>query len=111
MSPLAKRKFDDPERTERLQILIHGSELGNGFSELNDPADQRARFQEQEKLRERGDDEAQRIDEDFIQNLEYGMPPTAGFGIGFDRLMLLLTDNRNLRDVILFPTLRPKKLQ
>ena len=107
--PLAKRSSKDPNLAEAFQLYIGGIELVKGFSELNDPADQRARFQEQEKLREHGNDEAQRIDEDFIQNLEYGMPPTAGFGIGLDRLMLLLTDNHNLRDVILFPTLRPKK--
>ena len=107
--PLAKRSSKDPNLAEAFQLYIGGIELVKGFSELNDPADQRTRFQEQEKLRERGDEEAQRIDEDFIQNLEYGMPPTAGFGIGFDRLMLLLTDNHNLREVILFPTLRPKK--
>ncbi len=108
LSPLAKKKADDPRYTERFQLVVAGVELVNGFSELNDPQDQRARFEEQEKHREAGDEEAHRIDEDFITALEHGMPPTAGFGMGIDRLTALLTNSHTLKEVILFPTLRPK---
>lgn len=108
LSPLAKKKLGDPRYTERFQILFGGTELGNAFSELNDPVDQRERFEAQEKLRAAGDDEAQRIDEDFLQALEYGLPPTAGLGIGIDRLTAVLTGQKNLKEVILFPTLKPR---
>lgn len=106
VSPLAKRKPGDPERTERLQILIHGSELGNGFSELNDPLDQRARFEEQMKLRAAGDKEAQMIDEDFLSALEYGMPPTAGFGVGIDRLFMVVAGLDSIRETVFFPMVK-----
>lgn len=109
LSPLSKRHHDNPKRVERFQLVIGaGIELVNGFSELNDPIDQRARFEEQEKLRAAGDVEAQRIDDDFIEALEHGMPPAAGAGIGIDRLVAVLTNQHSLKEVILFPTLRPK---
>lgn len=109
LSPLAKKKFDDPRYTERFQLLMGGTEVGNAFSELNDPVDQRARFQAQEKLRSGGDDEAQRLDESFLRSLEYGMPPTSGWGMGIDRLTAILTNSKTLKDVILFPTLKPEQ--
>ena len=109
ISPLAKKKIDNPELTERFQILIAGSEVGNGFSELNDPIDQRKRFEEQAKLRDKGDEEAQMMDENFVEALEMGMPPTSGFGVGIDRLLMILTDQPSVRDVVLFPTMRPSK--
>lgn len=108
ISPLAKRNPNNPRLVERHQVLIMGAEVGNGFSELNDPLDQRARFDEQMKLREAGDSEAQMIDEDFVIALEHGMPPTAGFGVGIDRLFMILTDQPSVRDVVFFPTMRPK---
>lgn len=108
LSPLAKKKIDNPKYTERFQLLAGGTELGNAFSELNDPVDQRERFEAQEKLRAKGDDEAQPIDETYIRSLEYGMPPTSGLGIGIDRLTALLTNQKSLKDVILFPTLKPE---
>lgn len=112
LSPLAKRKADNPEYTERFQLVcIGGNELCNAFSELNDPLDQEERFKEQEKLREAGDDEGMRYDEDFITALKHGMPPTTGLGMGIDRLVKLLMDTQNLKEVILFPTLRPEKQQ
>lgn len=108
VSPLAKRHESNPNTVERHQVLIAGAELGNGFSELNDPLDQRGRFEEQMKLREAGDKEAQMIDEDFLQALEHGMPPTAGWGIGIDRLLMVLADLPSIRDTVFFPTMRPK---
>jgi lysyl-tRNA synthetase class 2 len=111
ISPLAKRKAVNPREVERLQVLIAGAEVGNGFSELNDPIDQRERFLKQEELRQAGDKEAQMIDEDFVEALEYGMPPTAGFGVGIDRLLMLLTDQENIRDVVFFPMMRPKPME
>lgn len=109
ISPLAKRQAENPNLVERHQVLIMGAELGNGFSELNDPLDQRARFEEQMKLREAGDNEAQMIDEDFLEALEHGMPPTAGWGIGIDRLLMILANLESIRDTVFFPTMRPKK--
>ena len=106
ISPLAKRKEDEPQKTERFQVLINGSEIGNGFSELNDPLDQRARFYEQTRLREAGDKEAQMIDEDFLMALEYGMPPTAGFGVGIDRLFMVAAGISSIRETIFFPMMK-----
>ncbi|MCX6782177.1 MAG: lysine--tRNA ligase [Candidatus Magasanikbacteria bacterium] len=108
LSPLAKRREDEPRYTERFQLLcVGGNELCNAFSELNDPIDQEARFREQEKEREQGDEESMRFDEDFITALKHGMPPTAGLGMGIDRFVKLLTNSENLKEVILFPTLKP----
>ncbi|MGA6981219.1 MAG: lysine--tRNA ligase [Candidatus Sulfotelmatobacter sp.] len=110
VSPLSKQKPDEPEWTERFEIYAGQMEISNGFSELNDPEDQRQRFEGQLKERERGDEEAHQMDEDYIRALSYGMPPTGGVGVGVDRLCMLLTDSHTIRDVILFPLLRPEKL-
>ncbi|MBN1326075.1 lysine--tRNA ligase [Candidatus Falkowbacteria bacterium] len=109
VSPLAKKDPKHPNRTERIQVLLLGAEVGNAFSELNDPIDQRARFEAQMKMREAGDKEAQMIDEDFLRALEHGMPPTAGFGLGIDRLFMYLVNQPSIRDVVFFPTMRPEK--
>ncbi len=108
-SPLTKQKNDDPRLTYRFEFFIFAREMGNAYSELNDPIDQKRRFEAQMALRESGDDEAQMMDEDFVTALEYGMPPTGGLGIGIDRLIMLLTDSSSIRDVMLFPTMKPKK--
>jgi lysyl-tRNA synthetase class 2 len=109
ISPLSKQKPDEPDWTERFEMFAGKMEIANGFSELNDPEDQRRRFEGQLKERERGDDEAHQMDEDYIRALSYGMPPAGGVGVGIDRLAMLFTDSRTIRDVILFPQLRPEK--
>ena len=109
MSPLTKRHRTNPELTERFELMINGKEIANAYSELNDPIDQRERFEDQLKLSEKGDDEAMFIDQDFIRALEYGMPPTSGMGIGMDRLVMLLTGQTSIQEVLFFPQMRPEK--
>src|SRR5690606_9722428 len=110
MSPLCKEHRDNPELTERFELMVCGKEIANAYSELNDPIDQRERFEHQLKLAEKGDDEAtQFIDYDFLRALEYGMPPTSGMGIGMDRLIMFLTNNQSIQEVLFFPQMRPEK--
>jgi lysyl-tRNA synthetase class 2 len=109
VSPLSKQKPDEPDWTERFEMFAGQMEIANGFSELNDPEDQRRRFEGQLRERERGDDEAHQMDEDYIRALSYGMPPAGGVGVGLDRLAMLFTNSHTIRDVILFPLLRPEK--
>jgi len=110
MSPLCKMHRSNSELTERFELMINGKEIANAYSELNDPIDQRERFEEQLKLSEKGDDEAMFIDQDFLRALEYGMPPCSGMGIGIDRLVMLLTNNTSIQEVIFFPQMRPENL-
>jgi len=109
MSPLTKKHRNNPELTERFELMVNGKELCNAYSELNDPIDQLERFQDQLKLSEKGDDEAMFIDMDFVRALEYGMPPTSGMGIGMDRLVMLMTGQTAIQEVLFFPQMRPEK--
>jgi lysyl-tRNA synthetase class 2 len=109
MSPLCKKHRNNPELTERFELIVNGSELCNAYSELNDPVDQLERFQEQLKLSEKGDEEAMYIDYDFVRALEYGMPPTSGMGMGIDRLTMIMTNQPSIQDVLFFPQMRPEK--
>jgi lysyl-tRNA synthetase class 2 len=108
VSPLSKQRDDDPDTVERFELYIGGFEVANGFSELNDPVEQRRRFEEQLRQRQAGDAEAHAMDEDYVRALEYGLPPTGGVGVGIDRLAMLLTNSPSIRDVILFPLMRPR---
>jgi len=109
MSPLCKEHRDDPRLTERFELMVAGKELANAYTELNDPIDQRERFEEQMKLSEKGDDEAMFIDQDFLRALEYGMPPTSGIGIGIDRLVMFMTNNASIQEVLFFPQMKPER--
>ena len=109
VSPLTKRSNEDPRMTYRFEFFMFAREMGNAYSELNDPIDQKARFMRQVALRDKGDDEAQMMDEDYVNALEYGLAPTGGLGIGIDRMVMLLTDSASIRDVLLFPTMKPIK--
>jgi len=110
MSPLTKEHRSNPKLTERFELIINGNEIANAYSELNDPIEQRSRFEDQLKLSEKGDDEASEfIDNDFLRALEYGMPPTSGIGIGIDRLVMLMTNNSSIQEVLFFPQMRPEK--
>jgi lysyl-tRNA synthetase class 2 len=111
MSPLTKKHRSKPGLVERFELIVNGKEIANAYSELNDPIDQRERFEDQVKLMERGDDEAMFIDYDFLRALEYGMPPTAGIGFGIERLAMLLTGQVSIQDVLFFPQMRPEKTQ
>jgi lysyl-tRNA synthetase class 2 len=108
VSPLARASDSHPDITERFELFIAGREIANGFSELNDPEDQAARFNQQAKAKDAGDEEAMYYDADYVRALEYGMPPAAGCGVGIDRVVMMLTDSANIRDVILFPHMRPE---
>ena len=108
MSPLCKKHRNNPELTERFELMINGKEVANAYTELNDPIDQRERFEEQLKLSEKGDDEAMFIDQDFLRALEYGMPPTSGMGIGIDRLVMLMTNQSSIQEVLFFPQMKPE---
>ena len=109
MSPLTKKHRTNPELTERFELMVNGKELANAYSELNDPIDQEERFQDQLRLSEKGDDEAMFIDQDFLRALQYGMPPTSGIGIGIDRLVMLMTGQTQIQEVLFFPQMRPEK--
>jgi hypothetical protein len=110
MSPLTKKHRSKPGLVERFELMVNGKELANAYTELNDPVDQRERFEEQVKLMERGDDEAMFIDQDFLRALEYGMPPTSGIGIGIDRLAMTMTNNASIQDVLFFPQMKPEAM-